>query len=89
MTSSAPNETGAEWMGLKQVSQYASLSARTIRSRIHDPIDPLPAVRVHGKILVRRSQLDAWLERRRIQPLENIDLDAIMKGVISERANGR
>lgn len=76
-------------MGLKQVSQYASLSERTIRARIHDPIDALPAVRVHGKILVRRTQLDAWLERHRIKPLEKIDLDAIMRGVTGKATHGR
>ena len=58
-----------EWMGLKQVTHYANLSERTVRSWIHERVDPLPAVRVRGKILVRRSELDAWLEHFRKETL--------------------
>jgi excisionase family DNA binding protein len=76
-------------MGLKQVTRYVNLSERTVRSWIHERIDPLPAARVGGKILIRRSQLDAWLERRGIQPLTGLDLDAIMREVMGGAGNGR
>lgn len=78
-----------EWMGLKQVTCYVNLSDRTVRSWIHERTDPLPAVRVRGKILVRRSELDAWLERRRLQSLEKFNLDAILKEVMGGATNGR
>jgi excisionase family DNA binding protein len=78
-----------EWMGLKQVTGYVNLSDRTVRSWIHDPVDPLPAVRVGGKILIRRSELDAWLLRRRVNLLANVDLDAIVKGVLEDVTHGR
>ena len=49
-----------------------------MRSWIHLPIDPLPAVQPGGKILIRRSDLDACLERRRVKPIQNLDVDAIV-----------
>jgi excisionase family DNA binding protein len=76
-------------MGLKQVTRYVNLSDRTVRSWIHEQFDPLPAVRVRGKILVRRSELDAWLVRHRVRPLTNVDLDAIVNGVLGDVAHGR
>jgi len=78
-----------EWMGLRQVTEYASISERTLRSWIHSPVDPLPAVRVAGKILVRRSELDVWLARHRVKPLAAVDLDAIVKDVLQGAARGR
>ena len=53
-----------EWLGLKRLAHYASTSELTIRGWMHLPVDPLPAVRVGGKILVRRSEADSWLARR-------------------------
>jgi excisionase family DNA binding protein len=78
-----------EWLSLKQVTQYASFCQRTIRSWIHSPTDPLPAVRVRGKILIRRSDLDAWLQRHRVKPLEAVDLDAIVRDVLERPTHGR
>ena len=43
-----------EWLGLRQLTEYAAVSERTIRAWIHAPVDPLPAVQVDRKILVRR-----------------------------------
>jgi excisionase family DNA binding protein len=80
---------GTEWLGLRQVTQYAAVSERTVRAWIHAPVDALPAVRVGGKILVRRAELDAWLGRRRIRPLEAIDLDGIVRDALQAVAHGR
>ena len=71
-----------QWLGLRQICQYADISERTLRAWIHSPADPLPAVRVAGKILVRLGDLDAWLEKHRVRPLETVDLDRIVKGVL-------
>jgi hypothetical protein len=57
----------------------ASASERSVAGFIHAW---LPAVRVAGKILVRRSELDTWLGRHRVKPLEGIDLDGILKDVL-------
>lgn len=78
-----------EWLGLKELSYYADISERTLRSWIYSPVDPLPAAKVCGKVLVRRSDFDAYLERHWIKPLEEINLDAIVNDVIKGIAHGR
>lgn len=78
-----------EWLGLKELSFYADLSQRTLRSWIYSPVDPLPAVKVCGKVLVRRSDFDAYLQRHRIKRLSEINLDAIVDDVVKGVRNGR
>jgi hypothetical protein len=51
-------EIRAEWMDLKALQQYACISERTIREWIRRPRNPLPAVQVDKKLLVKRSQFD-------------------------------
>jgi excisionase family DNA binding protein len=80
---------GTEWFGLRQVAQYAAVSERTVRGWIHASVDALPAVRVRGKILVRRSELDAWLGRHKVQPLGAIDPDGIVREALQVVAHGR
>lgn len=77
------NSTEREWLGLRELTRYAAISERTLRAWIRSPIDPLPAVRVSRKTLVRRSEFDRWLERHRIKGL---DLGAMVDGVVQEIA---
>lgn len=83
------NGINREWMGLSEVTQYANVSNRTLRIWIHAPVDPLPAVKVSGKHLVRRSELDAWLGRHRVRALPGVELDRIVKEVLRRTAHGR
>lgn len=71
-------EEPREWFGLRELTEYASVSERTLRSWIHQQPDPLPAVQVGSKLLVRRSQFDAWLERRRVRVTNSVDVNAIV-----------
>lgn len=50
---------------LRALSGYCHLSRRTLQTLVNDPQDPLPSYRVGGKILVRRSEFDQWMARRR------------------------
>lgn len=74
-----------EWMDLKTTQAYADVSERTLREWIHRTPNPLPAVQVeHGKILIKRSKFDEWLEAHPIQLIDSIDInqiaDEILKG---------
>ena len=89
MRQDGTDKIGIEWLGLRHVTQYADISERTLRTWIHSPVDPLPAVRVAGKILVRRSELDLWLGRHRLKPLETMDLDGIVKDALRGIHHGR
>jgi hypothetical protein len=51
---------------LKGLAGYSSLSPRTLRAFTDLlPDEALPCYRLPGKILVRRSEFDAWLEHYR------------------------
>jgi len=84
-----PQRINREWLGLRDLTYYADVSERTIRSWIHSPIHPLPAVKVSGKVLVRKADFDAYLRQHSIKPLEQLNLDAIVRDVMKGEANGR
>jgi hypothetical protein len=63
---------------------YACVSERTLRDWIHLPISPLPAVQVaNGKILIKRSTFDRWLESHPVRSSE-IDLNGLVAEVVNE-----
>ena len=78
-------ERWPEWMDLKTIEQYADVSDRLLREWIHRPVNPLPAKQVAGgKILVKRAQLDSWLEAHPFQPINSIDVDQVTDEIIDQ-----
>jgi len=53
------------WLSLRALAGYCSLSRRTLQALLHDLRDPIPSYRVGSKLLVRRSEFDAWMQHRR------------------------
>jgi excisionase family DNA binding protein len=53
------------FLSLRALATYAGLSVRTLRQYLDHPTRPLPHYRVGGKILVRRSEFDAWIVAHR------------------------
>lgn len=51
------------YMGLRKLSQYSDLSVSTLRNRLKE----IPHENVGGKILVRRSDFDRWMEQHRVK----------------------
>lgn len=49
------------FFSLKALATYASVSVRKLREYLDAPTHPLPHYRVGGKIVVRRSEFDAWI----------------------------
>jgi excisionase family DNA binding protein len=49
------------FLPLPALSEYSGLSVRKLRDYLADPLHPLPHYRVGGKVLVRRSEFDAWI----------------------------
>jgi excisionase family DNA binding protein len=49
------------YLSLRALASYSGLSVRTLRGYLADPTHPLPCYRVGGKLLVRRSEFDAWI----------------------------
>jgi Helix-turn-helix domain len=86
---SATGALAREWLDLRGLTEYAAVCERTVRSWIHSPVDPLPAARIGGKILVRKSNFDHWLERHRMKPADALDLDGIVREVVEGVSSGR
>ncbi len=87
--SRGPVRMTSEWLGLRRLSEYADVSERTLRGWIHLGVNPLPAFRIGGKILVGRQEFDSWLRRHRIIPAESVDVNAIVKEIVEGAANER
>ncbi len=58
------------YLGVKALAAYSGCSVRWLRDQLTAAHHPLPCYRLPGgKILVRRSEFDAWLARyRRVGP---------------------
>ena len=61
------------YMSLKALARYSDLSVRTLREHLADHTRPLPCYRVGGKILVRRSEFDAWIAGYRTVGRADVD----------------
>jgi hypothetical protein len=73
-----------EWLSLRELTEYAAVSERTLRVWKHRETNPLPAVQVEGKILVRRPVFDAWLEWHRIRGKQTVDVNAIVGDLLGK-----
>jgi hypothetical protein len=85
------------WMGLKAMSVYSGLPIRALRAHLTDPTHPLPHFRmkephvihekgrlrtVTGKILIRKSEFDLWMQHFRHVAEKNVD--AIVDSLLRE-----
>lgn len=61
------------YMPLRLLATYSGLSVRTLRSYLVDRGSPLPHYRIGGKVLVRRSEFDAWASRFRVSTTGAVD----------------
>jgi len=86
MNKASENAATLEWLDLQRLTGYVAVSNRTLRAWIHSPVDPLPAVRVGTKILVRRSEFDAWMERHRIK---QVDFGGMVEEIVEAVGGGR
>ena len=64
---------------LKSLSAYSSLRVSTLRDHIRS--EGLPCFKVKGKILVKQSEFDKWIENYRDN--KNRDLKDLVDGVMN------
>ena len=69
-----------QYFDLRGLSAYSSLGVPTIRE--HIKLSGLPAFKVKGKLLVRMSEFDKWIEGYRQNKAQ--DLDVLVEGVMDE-----
>jgi excisionase family DNA binding protein len=67
-----------QYLDLKGLSKYSGLSVRTLRD--HIKTKGLPCFKVKGKILVRKSEFDDWMEQFRVRKSQDINriVDEVM-----------
>lgn len=53
------------FLTLKALASYSGIGVRKLREYLASAARPLPYYRVGGKILVRRSEFDAWMASHR------------------------
>ena len=56
-------EAADRYWSLAELAAYSGLSVQTLRRHVSAALNPLPHYRVGSRILVRRPDFDAWLER--------------------------
>ncbi len=70
--SNSQQRSQMEWLDLRALTQYASVSARTIREWIHRTNNPLPAAQVGNKLLISRTVFNGWLAGHTVQPPQSV-----------------
>ena len=72
-----------KYFDLKSLSEYSSLGVPTLRDHIRS--EGLPYFKVKGKILVKQSEFDEWLESFRVDA--NSQLREVVDSVINSMNN--
>ena len=70
------------YLSLTGLAGYSGLSVRKLRIHLADVAHPLPCYRVGRKILVRRSEFDAWIATYRQRG--RVDVDRLVNEVVRE-----
>ena len=64
------------YLDLKRLSKYSSLSVRTLRGHLGE----IPYYRVGGKLLVKKSDFDNFIEQHKVVN----NLDEIVEDIVNE-----
>ena len=62
------DDNGNDYLDLERLARYSSLSVRTLRRHLTDPVHPLPHHHVRppgkrkGRVLVSKRAFDRWME---------------------------
>lgn len=67
-----------QYLDLDGLAKYSSMSKSTLREYIKG--EGLPAFKVKGKLLVKQSEFDNWMEGFRLQ---SEDIDSIVEALAS------
>lgn len=69
-----------QYYDLRQLSKYSSMGVSTLREYLRRR-PQIPHFKLNGKILVKRSEFDAWMENFRANDEADINtaVDAVLK----------
>jgi excisionase family DNA binding protein len=71
------------YLSLIALAEYSGLSVRTLRGYLAHPMHPLPHYRPGGKVLVKRSEFDAWMAAFKSTLVSTVDglVDEVFRGL--------
>ena len=69
-----------KYLDLPRLSEYTSMAVPTLRDYIRE--GKLPCFKVKGKILIKRSEFDLWIEGFRLK--RKRDINKVVDGVIKD-----
>lgn len=52
-------------MDIQGLAAYSTFSVRFLQDLLNDGRDPIPSYRVGTRVVIRKSEFDAWLSHRR------------------------
>lgn len=64
------------YINVETLSEWSSLSIRTIRDHLSDPVNPIPYYKVGGRILISWPEFKRWMEGFKVK---SSDIDEILK----------
>jgi len=67
-----------KYFDLKGLAVYSALAVPTLRSHIRS--EGLPCFMVKGKIIIKKSEFDKWIESHRVNKKQ--DLSKIVDGIV-------
>jgi excisionase family DNA binding protein len=68
-----------QYFDLRGLSVYSAMAVSTLRDYIKS--GNLPAFKIKGKLLIRRSEFDRWIEKFRLNKIQ--DLDNVVTDILS------
>jgi hypothetical protein len=73
----------SEYLPLKALAIYAGLSVRTLGGYLVHAARPLPHYKIGGRVVVKRSEYDAWVQAFRVAKSGAVDaiVDEILAGL--------
>ena len=74
---------------LRGIADELSTSPRTIRAWVKDPILRLPAYRVGGKLLFKWSDVERWIQKFRVKPVDVNEIVTEVLGSAGQRDSRR
>jgi excisionase family DNA binding protein len=58
-------ETTKQYLEIKEVIEIFRLSKSTVRRRLKDPYNPMPANKIGGRIRINTKELKHWLNQNK------------------------
>ena len=72
------NDIQDKYFDLRRLSDYSCLSVPCLRGHIREGL--LPAYKIKGKILIKQSEFDTWMQGFKVKNMDQV-VDEVMEGL--------